>query len=84
MIRACGAGKYKGQQLSQLPGSATAFCQPQEKGRQLCAILVVYPEKRVYAYKDARRYTAIAQAKTWFNIIVDENTQVLQCRSETE
>ena len=49
-----------------------------------CAMLFVYPEDRCFSFVDARRYTAMVQAKTWFNVVVDNAGNIAQCRTETE
>lgn len=82
MVELCETGAYTGQMLSELPSSSNALCQPQDKGGKLCAVLVSYPEKRVYSYLDGRSYAAIVQSSAWFNIVVDEQDRVLQCKAK--
>lgn len=84
MVRFCKAGSYKDQMLDELLGGANAFCQPKEKGAKLCAVLLVYPEKRRYSYTDARSYTAVVQARSWFNLVISDNDRVTRCWTETE
>lgn len=84
MGKFCKTGAYKGQLFSELTGSADAFCQQEEKGTKLCAVLLVYPETRYYAYTDGRHYAATVQAKSWFNFIVDSNELVKKCWVEKE
>ena len=83
MINVCVAQGYTGQAIAALAEGKNAQCQPSGSGQQ-CAMLLVYPEDRVFSYSDARRYTATVQAKTWFDMVVDGSGNVVQCRTETE
>ena len=47
-------------------------------------MLLEYPEDRYFSFVDARSYTAMVQAKTLFNIGVDNAGNIKQCRTETE
>lgn len=83
MINVCVAQGYTGQAFASVAEGKNAQCQPSGSGQQ-CAMLVVYPEDRIFTYSDARRYTATVQAKTWFDMVVDGSGNVVQCRTETE
>ena len=83
MINLCTSHGYKGQAFAALPESKNAQCQPRGRGQE-CAMLFVYPEDRCFSFVDARRYTAMVQAKTLFNVGVDSTGNMTQCRTETE
>ena len=83
MINLCAKQGYKGQAFAALPESKNAQCQPSGRGQE-CAMLLVYPEDRYFSFVDACNYTAIVQAKTWFNIVVDSTGNMTQCRVVTE
>lgn len=83
MINLCTKKGYKGQSFAALPESKNAQCQPRGRGQE-CAMLLVYPEDRYFSFVDARNYTAIVQAKAWFNIVVDSTGNMTQCRVVTE
>ena len=83
MINLCAKQGYKGQAFAALPESKNAQCLPRGRGQE-CAMLIVYPEDRYFSFVDARSYTAMVQAKTWFNVVVDNAGNIAQCRTETE
>lgn len=83
MVSTCNSRGYKGQAFASLEESKSAQCQPRGTGQE-CALLVVYPESRVFSCVDARRYTATVQAKTLFNMILDGAGNITLCRAETE
>lgn len=83
MIHLCAKQGYKGQAFASLPESKNAQCQPRGRGQE-CAMLLEYPEDRYFSFVDARSYTAMVQAKTLFNIGVDNAGNIKQCRTETE
>ena len=83
MINLCAKQGYKGQAFAVLPESKNAQCLPRGRGQE-CAMLFVYPEDRCFSFVDARRYTAMVQAKTLFNVGVDNAGNIKQCRTETE
>lgn len=82
-LNTCTSHGYKGQAFASLAESKNAQCQPSGSGQE-CALLVVYPESRIFSFADARRYTATVQAKTLFNMMVDGAGNIKQCRAETE
>ncbi|MEA4991820.1 hypothetical protein KUD97_03420 [Desulfovibrio desulfuricans] len=83
MIHLCAKQGYKGQAFASLPESKNAQCQPRGRGQE-CAMLLEYPEDRYFSFVDARSYTAMVQAKTLFNVGVDNAGNIKQCRTETE
>ena len=83
MKNLCAKQGYKAQAFAALPESKNAQCHPRGRGQE-CALLLVYPEDRYFSFVDARSYTAIVQAKTWFNIVVDSTGNMTRCYTETE
>lgn len=83
IINACRDGAYLGSALQNFPQSDQAICQPRYTG-QLCAMVLEFPEKRVFSYADGRSYSATVQARAWFNIVLNEQGNITGCRTKTE
>lgn len=83
IINACRDGAYLGSALQNFPQSDQAICQPRYPG-QLCAMVLEFPEKRVFSYADGRSYSATVQARAWFNIVLNEQGNITGCRTKTE
>jgi len=83
IINACRDGSYLGSALQNVPQSDQAICQPQHSG-QLCAMVLEFPEKRVFSYADGRSYSATVQARAWFNLVLNEQGNITACRTKTE
>ena len=51
IIKACREGAHNGDALQSFPQSDHVICQPQHSG-QLCAMVLEFPDKRVFSYVD--------------------------------
>ena len=83
IIKACREGAHNGDALQSFPQSDHVICQPQHSG-QLCAMVLEFPDKRVFSYADGRSYSATVQARAWFNLVLNEQGNITVCRTRTE